>query len=200
MISAILGGFAAFFNYSAGILISVVSLLGPPEIVGQLMFFTIFGSITRVALAAYLKYEKDGYFRPAWKRIGIELSSAAFFGSIGAWLMASLGTVPSEVMVGGTILAFVGGMFGPFMILKAVEAFGAEKMFEDVAVSAPSGLTERQRKALTYAREYGRITNKDYRKMNNVKDTAAYEDLAGMQKSGLLRRSGSTKGVYYEVM
>jgi len=198
--TSILGGFAAFFGYAYGSLFSLVSVLGPPAVVGQLVFFTIFGSVTRVALAAYFKYEKDGFFKPAWKRIFIEIFFAAFFGSIGAWLMANFGTVPGVVRVTSTILFFVGGLFGPYMIIKAVEAFGAEKLFEGVAVSAPSGLTERQRKGLTYARENKQVTNKDYRNVNGVSDTTAESDLQDLTEKGLLKRFGSTNGTRYEAV
>lgn len=195
-----LGGIAAFFGYVYGLLFSLVSILGPPKDIAQMVFFTIFGAITRVALAVYFKYEKDGYFKPAWKRIFIEIIFAAFFGSIGAWLMANFGTVPGVVKVTYNILLFAGGLIGPNMILKAIEAFGAEKMFEDVAVSAPSGLTERQRKGLTYAKEFKEITNRDYRRVNSVSDTTAESDLQDLTEKGLLKRFGATKGTRYEAV
>ncbi|MEK6961349.1 MAG: hypothetical protein AABX47_09340 [Nanoarchaeota archaeon] len=195
-----LGGFAAFFSYAYGLLVSLVSVLGPPETISRLVFFTVFGAVTRVSLAVYLKYKKDGFFKPAWKRIFIEIIFAAFFGSIGAWLMAELGTVPSVVKVTYTVLLFIGGLIGPNMILKGIEAFGAEKLFEDVAVSAPSGLTERQRKGLTYARENNQVTNKEYRKVNSVSDTTAESDLQDLTEKGLLKRFGSTKGTRYEAV
>jgi len=183
--------------YLEGIAMSLAGWLGPPEIIARLFFSAVFGSVVRVGLAAYLKYEKDGFFTPSWKRIGIEMGCAASFGSIGAWLIAQLGTIPALAMVGTTVLVFVGGLVGPHLLIKAVEELGAEKLFEDISVTAPSNLPGRQQKALDHARAYSEITNRAYRAINAVSDSTAEHDLNKLVGRGLLKRQGSTKGTRY---
>ena len=61
-------------------------------------------------------------------------------------------------------------------------------------------LNERQQKALVFLKDYGKITNKDYKKLNqNISDKTAFRDLEDMVKKGLLKAIGEKKGRYYEV-
>jgi len=60
------------------------------------------------------------------------------------------------------------------------------------------GLNKRQIKAVIYAKEKGKITNKEYQEITNVKERTSTMDLANIVKKGILQKIGTTgKGTYY---
>jgi len=62
------------------------------------------------------------------------------------------------------------------------------------------GLNERQIKAVMYVKQRGKITNKDYQELNNVKERMATIELAKLVEKGILRKSGTTgKGTFYTI-
>jgi ATP-dependent DNA helicase RecG len=61
-----------------------------------------------------------------------------------------------------------------------------------------AGLNERQARGLLYARERGRLTNRDYRSVNvDITDETARLDLMGLVDKGYLVRIGDKKGASY---
>jgi len=59
-------------------------------------------------------------------------------------------------------------------------------------------LNERQIKAVMYVKEKGKITNKEYQELNNIKKRQTSEDLAVLENKGILEKIGTTgKGTYY---
>lgn len=52
------------------------------------------------------------------------------------------------------------------------------------------GLSERQRKAVKYVKQNGKITNKEYQKINNISKPTATRDLAKLVKMKILRQYG----------
>lgn len=61
-----------------------------------------------------------------------------------------------------------------------------------------SGLNERQARGMLYARERGRLTNKDYRAVNpDITDETARLDLLALVDKGHLMRFGDKKGASY---
>lgn len=61
------------------------------------------------------------------------------------------------------------------------------------------GLNERQIKGIKYIEEHGKITNKEYRELNDVSRNTATNDLSEMVNKNLLKRIGEKKGTYYEI-
>ena len=60
------------------------------------------------------------------------------------------------------------------------------------------GLNDRQIKAVMYVKENGKITNKEYQELNNIKKRQTSEDLAILENKGILEKIGTTgKGTYY---
>ena len=60
------------------------------------------------------------------------------------------------------------------------------------------GLNDRQIKAVIYVKEKGKITNKEYQELNNIKKRQTSEDLAVLENKGILEKIGTTgKGTYY---
>lgn len=60
------------------------------------------------------------------------------------------------------------------------------------------GLNERQIKAVIYVKEKGRITNKEYQDLCEVKKRQTTDDLKELEDKGILERVGTTgKGTYY---
>ncbi len=59
------------------------------------------------------------------------------------------------------------------------------------------GLNERQKKAITYIKEHGKIDRKTYITICNVEKTLAHEELADMVNKELLDILGKGRGAYY---
>ncbi|MBO8167520.1 MAG: putative DNA binding domain-containing protein [Kosmotoga sp.] len=60
------------------------------------------------------------------------------------------------------------------------------------------GLNERQIKAVMYVKEKGRITNKEYQKINNITKRTASRDLSELVSKNIFIQTGITgKGTYY---
>lgn len=58
-------------------------------------------------------------------------------------------------------------------------------------------LNERQKKATEYIGEYGRITNREYQKLNKVSNKTAYQELSDLLKRQIIEKKGAGKYVYY---
>ena len=60
-------------------------------------------------------------------------------------------------------------------------------------------LNDRQVKAILFAKEKGRITNKEYQEINQTTDRTALRDLELLMELDILKRIGEKKGAYYEL-
>lgn len=61
------------------------------------------------------------------------------------------------------------------------------------------GLNERQIKAVMYVKEKGRITNKEYVKINGITRETAKRDLSDLVDKGILKVVGKGRGIYYVI-
>ena len=60
-------------------------------------------------------------------------------------------------------------------------------------------LNEKQIKAVMYVKEKGKITNKEYRKLNSVSNKTAYFELSELVKKGIFVIAGTGKNTIYKV-
>jgi len=58
-------------------------------------------------------------------------------------------------------------------------------------------LNERQKKAIEFVKEKGRITNREYQKLNNTTRETAKLDLDKMLRLEIFKRKGSGRGIFY---
>ena len=58
-------------------------------------------------------------------------------------------------------------------------------------------LNEGQKKAVEYLREKGRITSREYCKLNNVVKNTAYRDLMELIDKNITKQKGIGRGIYY---
>ena len=61
------------------------------------------------------------------------------------------------------------------------------------------GLNKRQKKAIAYIKEKGKITNREYQKLSGVSNKTAYRDLLELLNKGVLSAKGGGKYLYYEM-
>jgi ATP-dependent DNA helicase RecG len=59
-------------------------------------------------------------------------------------------------------------------------------------------LNERQKKAIEYVKEHGKITNGEYQELFNVSDSTALRDLNNMVKIDVFEKIGTFKDAYYQ--
>lgn len=62
------------------------------------------------------------------------------------------------------------------------------------------GLNERQRMAVGYVKQNGRILNKEYQQLTGVTDRTALRDLEELLTRGIVQKAGTTgRGTHYVV-
>jgi len=61
-------------------------------------------------------------------------------------------------------------------------------------------LNERQKKAIDYIRKHGRISNREYREINNVPKITAYRDTNDLIKKKLVKKIGAGAQIHYILM
>ncbi len=60
-------------------------------------------------------------------------------------------------------------------------------------------LNERQKEALEYLKEHGKITNREYREINpGISDRTALRDLEELKEKNIIVRKGAGRKTYYE--
>ena len=73
---------------------------------------------------------------------------------------------------------------------------GPGKKWLATKTQIPEGLNERQKKAVEYVRENGRITNREYRQLTGVSRVYALSELNDMVGKGFLLKLGKGRSVY----
>ena len=77
----------------------------------------------------------------------------------------------------------------------------AEKILETGAEEIVAvELNERQKKAIDYIRKHGRISNREYREINNVPKITAYRDTNDLIKKKLVKKIGAGAQIHYILM
>ena len=61
------------------------------------------------------------------------------------------------------------------------------------------GLNDRQLKAISFVKEKGRITNKDYQEINTTSDRTALRDLENLIELNIFMKEGVKKGTLYKL-
>ncbi len=78
---------------------------------------------------------------------------------------------------------------GSFLVLTLYNKLGKRLDF--------NSLNDRQKHGIEEIRSKGRITTKEYAKLNKVSHPTAANDLGIMLRSGIIKRVGKTRGAYY---
>jgi len=61
------------------------------------------------------------------------------------------------------------------------------------------GLNDRQLKAISFVKEKGKITNKDYQEINETSDRTALRDLENLIELNIFMKEGEKKGTLYKL-
>lgn len=92
-----------------------------------------------------------------------------------------------------------GGSFVITLYGLDVEKALAEGEAETIELVA-QGLNERQRRAIEYIQEHGRITNREYRELGKVSHEIAYRELSELITKGLIEKRGAGRGTHYTLV
>lgn len=92
-----------------------------------------------------------------------------------------------------------GGSFVITLYGLDVEKALAEGETETIELVA-LGLNERQRRAVEYIQEHGRITNREYRELGKVSHEIAYRELSELITKGLIEKRGAGRGTHYTLV
>ena len=107
------------------------------------------------------------------------------------WLAEAGQPEPALRDTGGS---FVITLYG--LDVEKVLAEGEAETIELVAL----GLNERQRRAIEYIQEHGRITNREYRELGKVSHEIAYRELPELMTKGLVEKRGAGRGTHYTLV
>ncbi len=158
--------------------------------------FAAFGAVVRAMLGIYKAYNTFPDFKIEWRRILFEIFASIFFGTFGVIALKELGWFEFAL----TFTAMFAGLLGADTIKLITKRFGLTKGLE-VTVSRQqmqnADLNDREVRALEYAKNQNRITNRVYQKINQTSPTVAKKELARLVRRGRLVRVGSFKKTYY---
>jgi ATP-dependent DNA helicase RecG len=107
------------------------------------------------------------------------------------WLAEAGQPEPALRDTGGS---FVITLYG--LDVEKALAEGETEAIELVAL----GLNERQRRAIEYIQEHGRITNREYRELGKVSHEIAYRELSELITKGLIEKRGAGRGTHYTLV
>jgi len=181
-------------------MVSVSDILPSKDvIVGaiRLCACALLGAVLRAAYAMDRASEEIGVVRPRWGRVVRDIACSALFGGAAALLLLEFGWMGSGLTVGKAVGAVAGGFLGVKLLESLPAKFGISDDFGDAIPMSPSELSDRQRKAVKYARDVGDIRNKDYRGMFKVSDSTAQRELASLVSRRYLSKDGVGKGARY---
>ena len=74
------------------------------------------------------------------------------------------------------------------------------KMAEEKVKVTEPGLSERQKMAVDYVKEHGKITNREYRELCGVGWDTAHRDLKDLVEKNILMREGSGRSTQYRMI
>lgn len=95
------------------------------------------------------------------------------------------------------------GLLAPQFELKGdtlkvtLQGPGEKFMVEETVPEWAKGLNERQIKAIKYVQKHGIITNKEYRKLNDVSHKTAHQDLIDLCQRSILKVEGKGRATKY---
>jgi uncharacterized membrane-anchored protein YitT (DUF2179 family) len=157
--------------------------------------YAMLGSAIRVSWGAYKAYTSFLGVNMRLARILVEFVASMMFGIFGGVVLSTAGMIA----IGASLGTLVSSLLGANVIELIVKKFGSGKMeviVSDQQLEFPE-LNQRQINCLQYVRVKGRITNREYQKINRTnRDTAKYE-LASLVKKKNLVKVGKTKNITY---
>jgi ATP-dependent DNA helicase RecG len=114
-------------------------------------------------------------------------------GLIDAWGRGTVNII-DECKAAGLPEPELAERFGGFMVTLFKNRFSEEQLQQ-------LGLNDRQIKAVSYVKEKGKITNKEYQGINHIsKRTAAYELIELVETYKIFKQQGESVSTYYELL
>jgi hypothetical protein len=158
--------------------------------------FAALGSGFRLFWGVYKAWTSALGMKIEARRILFEFFMGMSFGCFGGILINELGIFK----IGVSLAAMISGLLGSNVVDLIAKKFGWNKKME-VIVSDQQlefvDLSPEDIRALQYVKEYGKIDNATYQKINGVTRDAAKHQLASLVARKKLKRVGNTKGCTY---
>lgn len=160
--------------------------------------FAAFGAMARTLFGIYRAYNTMPVFAVEKRRVGFEILASIFFGIFSVLILREIGLF----QFGLNIAALVAGFLGADLTNLISKKLGLTKSLQ-VVVSRQqmenADLNERQVKAIGYVKAKGRITNKEYQRINQIARDSAKRELNSLVKRGKLQKAGYNKTTYYKM-
>ena len=158
--------------------------------------YAALGSMIRLIWGIYKAYDTYVTLEIAKRRIVFEFVIGVSFGILGGAILDALGIIK----IGTNLGALLSGILGANVVDLIAKKFGWSKKMEvvvsDQQLKFPD-LNSRQINALSYVKSSGKITNKEYQKLNRVTRNIATYELQALVSKKRLKKVGKGKGAYY---
>lgn len=158
--------------------------------------FAAFGAMARTLFGIYRAYNTMPVFAVEKRRVGFEILASIFFGIFSVLILREIGLF----QFGLNIAALVAGFLGADLTNLISKKLGLTKSLQ-VVVSRQqmenADLNERQVKAIGYVKAKGRITNKEYQRINQIAHDSAKRELDSLVKKSRLLKMGYNKNTHY---
>jgi hypothetical protein len=158
--------------------------------------FALFGSFCRAMFGLYRAYTTFPDFVPEKARIGVEIVASTFFGLLATVILREMNLLNYALPV----VALIAGLLGADLISLITKKLGVSKGMQVILSERQmqdADLSDRQVRAMRYARENGSISNSIYQKINDAGPRTANADLQSLVRKGRLSKKGRTKDVRY---
>lgn len=163
----------------------------------EVLLLVIAGSLLRVLIGVHKSMEKGVIIDS--RRVYLTFLISAIAGFV-AVLMIDTSVLENKFLI-------IALAFGGIDAIEAAYKFVVRKFFGaagsiDYGAGYSSNyrnLTVRQRRAVDFLRNSGRMKNDDYQKINRVSHRTAVRDLESLAAMGVVKIRGTGKSTYYEL-
>jgi hypothetical protein len=174
----------------------MLEVLAPFAPFVALLLYALIGSVVRLFWGMYKAYTTLPFAQFSAERLAMEMLAGIVFGTAGGMILQEMGVLHMAVGIGTVVSA----VLGPNVVELVAKKFGWSKKLDIVVTEQQIGMADlnmRQINGLGYASQRGRITNREYQRINETNRNTATYDLKGLVLKGRLKRTGNVKSTSY---
>ena len=158
--------------------------------------YILLGSVLRIVWGMYKMFNSYLSIQISWRRLVMEFSVDILFGMFGGMFLSQLGIISIGISLGSLVSSLLGANVVDLIAKKFGLTGKMNIVLSDQQLEFPE-LNQRQINAMGYIRSQGKITNREYQKINRTTRDVARHELSSLVNKGKLKEIGKSKGIYY---